>query len=93
MKLIITLGMQSEDSYEEHHRGTVEVDDDALISDVLEQAKIHVIPLSPALNRESIKPYLYLMHPETLEKLDENRSVQECDLQDESILRLMSFVR
>ncbi len=94
MKIIITLGVQSGDKYEESSRCTLEVSDYEEISTVLKEAKKSSAPLvaNPIL-QANLEPYLYLMHPETLEKLDESKTVADYALKDQSVLRLMSAVR
>ena len=93
MKLMISLGVQSGDDYRETIRCAIDVANDATISEVLEEAKKHCVPLVPYLNSEAKKPHLYLMHADTLERLDEAKTVKEYALVDGSIVRLMSAVR
>ena len=93
MRLIITVGTQFEDRYEEFLRCSVKVSDNARISEVLEQAKTHCASQVPVLSKPHKLEHLYLMHPETLQKLDEDKSVDDYDLGDGSIIRLMSAVR
>ncbi|MGY5852252.1 MAG: hypothetical protein RTU92_01640 [Candidatus Thorarchaeota archaeon] len=93
MIVIITVGTQFEDRYEETLRCEVTVSDDATISDVLEEAKKECLPKVPILNKPHKIPHLYLMHPDTLHKLDEEKPASEYGIKDGSILRLMSAVR
>jgi hypothetical protein len=94
MKLIITLGVQSGETYQESSRCTIDVADDAPISSVLEEAKRNSRPMvaNPTLQAR-LEPHMYLMHPETLERLDESKTVVDYGLKDQSILRIMSAVR
>lgn len=94
MKLIITLGVQSEEEYRESSRCTIEVADDASIFLVLEEAKKHSKPMvaNPTLQAQ-LEPHMYLMHSDTWEALDNTKTVVDYGLTDGSILRLMSAVR
>ena len=94
MKLIITVGFYSGDEYRESSRCTIEITDDATIALALEEAKKHSEPLvaSPSY-KTTIEPHLYLLHSESLERLDDGKTVAEYGLNDGSILRLMSGVR
>lgn len=94
MKLIITLGVQSDDSYKESSRCTIEVSSDASITTVLEEAKKHSKPMvaNPTLQAR-LEPHMYLMHPDTRETLDVTKAVADYGLNEGSILRLMSAVR
>jgi hypothetical protein len=93
MKLIITTGTRSEEAFVESHRWTIEVSDEALVSAVLERIIRECVPSVPALNRDWIKPHLYLALAETFEPLDLDRTIREYALSDSSILHLMSAVR
>lgn len=94
MKLIITLGFYSGDVYSESSRCTIEIADNAQISEALTGAKKHSKPLVPSPSYQTaIEPHLYLMHSETLERLDKEKTVLDYGLSDGSILRLMSGVR
>jgi hypothetical protein len=92
MKLMISIGVQSGDDHRETIRCAVDVATDATISDVPE-AKKHCVPLVPYLNSEAKKPHLYLIHADTLERLDEEKMVKEYALVDGSVVRLKSAVR
>ncbi len=92
MKLIISIGVQSGDDYRESIRCAVDVATDATISNVLAEAKKHCVPLLPYLNSEAKKPHLYLIHADTLERLDEEKMVKEYALVDGSVVRLKSAV-
>ena len=93
MKLIITTGTRSEDAFVESHRWTIEVSDEAVVSAVLEQIIRECVPSVPALNRDWIKPHLYLTLAETFERLELDRMVKHHALSDGSVLHLMSTVR
>lgn len=94
MKLIITLGTQSGDEYIESSRCTIELEQDASIADALVKAKENSEPLvaNPTLQKR-LEPHLYLMHPDTRDRLDEGKTISDYGLKDGSILRLMSSVR
>ncbi|MHA1637991.1 MAG: hypothetical protein ACTSUB_08250 [Candidatus Thorarchaeota archaeon] len=94
MKLIITLGTQSGDKYIESSRCTIELEEDATIADALAKAKEDSAPLvaNPTLQKR-LEPHLYLMHPDSLDKLDNEKKISDYGLKDGSILRLMSAVR
>lgn len=94
MKLIITLGTQSGDEYIESSRCAIEIAEDASVADALAKAKEDSAPLvaNPTLQKR-LEPYLYLMHPDTLDKLDEGKKISDYGLKDGSILRLMSAAR
>ncbi|MGY5876155.1 MAG: hypothetical protein RTU30_10440 [Candidatus Thorarchaeota archaeon] len=93
MIVIITVGTQFEDRYEETLRCEVTVSDGATISEILEEAKQECLPKVPILDKPHKVPHLYLMHPDTLRKLDEEKPAGEFGIKDGSILRLMSSVR
>jgi hypothetical protein len=93
MELIITTGMRSEERFVETHRWSIDVASDATISAVLERVKHECVPTIPALNREAIKPHLYLVLAESFERLDNEKTVKDYELIDGSILHLMSAVR
>ncbi|MHA2424706.1 MAG: hypothetical protein ACXAEF_07950 [Candidatus Thorarchaeota archaeon] len=94
MKLIITLGVQSDEDYTESSRCTIEVSDDAMIATVLEEAKKNSKPMVPNPTLQArLEPHMYLMHPETLEALDATKTIVDYKLAEGSILRLMSGVR
>ncbi|MCK5152262.1 MAG: hypothetical protein KAQ65_10485 [Candidatus Thorarchaeota archaeon] len=94
MKLIVTVGFYSGDIYRESSRCTIEVANDATLSVALEEAKKHSEPLVPSPSYQTaIEPHLYLMHSETLERLDKDKTVLDYGLSEGSILRLMSAVR
>ena len=94
MKLIVTLGTQSGDEYIESSRCTIEIEEEASVADALAKAKEDSAPLvaNPTLQKR-LEPYLYLMHPDTLDKLDNEKKISDYGLKDGSILRLMSSVR
>ena len=93
MKLIITTGTRSDESFVESYRWTIEVSEDAAISVVLEQVKRECVPSIPTLNHDWVKPHLYLTLAESFESLELNRTIKEYALSDGSILHLMSAVR
>jgi hypothetical protein len=93
VKIIITSGTHSGETFDESHRWAIDVSDDATISKVLEQVKRECVPSVPVLNRDSIKSHLYLMLAETFERLDIEKTVKDYALADGSILHLVSAVR
>ena len=94
MKLIVTLGVQSDEDYEETSRCTIDVSEDATIATVLEEAKKHSKPMvaNPTIQAR-LEQNMYLMHSDTLEALDATKTVVDYGLSEGSILRLMSGVR
>jgi hypothetical protein len=93
VNLIITTGTFNGVTFEESHRWTMDIADDALISNVLEQVKKECVPSVPVPNLEIIKPHLNLMLAETFERLDIEDTIKDYSLGDGSILHLMSAVR
>lgn len=94
MKLIITLGVQSDEKYTETSRCTIEVSDDATIATVLQEAKKHSKPMvANATLQARLEPHMYLMHPDSLEPLNIEKTIIDYGLSDGNILRLMSRVR
>ena len=91
---MITVGFYSGEEYRESSRCTIEVADDALVVDVLEEAKKSSAPMVPdPEHQKRLEPHLYLLHSETRERLDADKKVSEYGLSEGSILRLMSGVR
>ncbi|MFX0108613.1 MAG: hypothetical protein ACFE7R_10035 [Candidatus Hodarchaeota archaeon] len=93
VRLVISFGVQTDDIYRESLRCSVDVEEDAKVADVLEEVKQKCVPLVPALNNEPIKRHLYLIHDDTMERLDNDKSVKDYALVDGSIIRLRSGVR
>ncbi len=90
MEVIITNGTQFGDTYKEASRFTVSVpSDDPAISEILEAAKQAAQPSYI----ERLKPSFYLMHPVTLQRLNNHKTASDYDLTDGSVLRLMCSVR
>ncbi|MFX0054320.1 MAG: hypothetical protein ACFFAX_02435 [Promethearchaeota archaeon] len=82
VKLIISTGTRSNESFVESHRWTIEVSEDAAISAVLEQVKRECVPSIPALNHDWVTPHLYLTRAESFEQLELNRTIKEYALSD-----------
>jgi hypothetical protein len=90
VEVIITNGTQFGDVYKEISRSTISTPSaDPKIGEILAQAKRMPQPSY----MESLVPYFYLMHPVTLQRLDESTAASAYGLQDGSILRLMCLVR
>lgn len=90
MELIITTGTQFEGNYSENSRFIISTwNADPTIGEILEAAK--QLPQPAYLER--LKSAFYLMHPETLQPLDESELASTYGLKDGSILRLMCSVR
>ncbi|MHA2298878.1 MAG: hypothetical protein ACXADA_22815 [Candidatus Hodarchaeales archaeon] len=91
MELVITNGYYSGGDYKEVSRFIIKITDPSKtrIKEVLELAKQESQP--PYMER--LKDYFYLMHPDSKTKLDESKTLVECNIQDKGILRLMCSVR
>jgi hypothetical protein len=93
MKIIVTLGVQTDTEYTESSRCEIEVTEDTTISEALELAKKNSAPMAPASLQRHLERHMYLMHPDTLERLDDSKTIRDYSLKDGDIVRLMSAAR
>ncbi len=93
LKIIITEGTQFGDSYRELSRHELDATPDMSIGDLLELVKTMPFQILDAPYSAHITDHLYLMHPDSRERLEESKTLLECGLQDGTIVRLMSGVR
>jgi len=93
LRIIITEGTQFDDSYRELARKEVDIAPDMSIGDLLEIVKTLPFQMLNAPYSRNILDHLYLMHPESKERLDESKTIEEYGFEDGSIMRLMSGVR
>jgi len=93
MKIIVTLGVQTDMEYTEASRCEIEVAEDSTIAEALELARKNSAPMAPPTLQKHLEQHMYLMHPSTLERLDESKTIGYYGMKDGDILRLMSAAR
>ncbi|MFW9919635.1 MAG: hypothetical protein ACFFED_08550, partial [Candidatus Thorarchaeota archaeon] len=77
MRIIITEGTQFDASYQELSRQEIDVSSDMSIGDLLEIAKTLPFQMLNAPYSKNIINHLYLMHPESRDRLEESKTIKE----------------
>ena len=93
LRLIVTEGTQFDDRYDEVMRHTVEVNPESTILEILEDVKKLPLHILNQPYSSQIRDHLYLMHPDTHERLEKEKKLSDYDIQEGGILRIMSAVR
>ena len=93
LRLVITEGTQFDYRYDELMRHNIDVNPGSTILEILEDVKKLPLHILNQPYSSQIRDHLYLMHPDTHERLEEEKKLSDYDIQDGGILRIMSAVR